>query len=372
MTDFDAPSPSAPCPKGRQIRPVRVGSALIWLMLTLVPLSAVVSLAVDWGHVQMVRSQMQNSADDVALGVLDAYIRGGWSAANAAAVSCPADNPIAAGAGITPTITVVGGTWTAATRSFAPNVFTGTPAVRVIISCTQANNNAVRLAWGKLIGIGSVDVKVMAIAARDGGETAPVSIPSRANLHLSGMPNGTTTSWGDDIGDATPYQVTSIPVTPGEWISFTNFSGTSSILPGQCGYYGAAGNPAMPLNHGENWNGSPNNPGPENGIADAVIPASAVTGLFLSDDVPSTNSPPAIVDWTQPSQANKAAYHAIEPQQPFMIGNGMTSGGAVKKFRVPQGATRMFLSVWDGVQQNNNGGTVNGTVQVRYYAKLVR
>ncbi|HEX8323665.1 MAG TPA: pilus assembly protein TadG-related protein [Tepidisphaeraceae bacterium] len=351
----------------------RLGSAMIWAMVFLVPLTGIISLAVDWGYTQMVRSQMQNSADNIALGVIDAYIRNGWNGATSAAAIYPADNRVDSGSSVTPTVVITGGSWTDSTRSFAANVYTGTPAVRVTVTCTKANNNAVRLTCGALIGINTVDVKVTAIAVRAGGETAALAIPSRANLHLAGMPDGTSTAWGDDTADATPYQVTSIPVIPGQWMSFTGFSGNSSIYPaGGLGYYDASGNSAMPLHHGQNWNGSPNSPGPENGIADAIIPASAVTGLFLTDDLPSDNLAPATKDWTQPAVKDQVAFDGIQPQQPFMVGDGLTSGGAVQKFRVPDNATRLFLCIWDGVQQNNNAGTVSGNVQCRYYPKLVR
>lgn len=337
----------------------------------LVALTAIVSLGVDWGHILTVRSQMQASADDIALGVMDAYLRGSWNAAYAAAASTPGDNVIDAGSGLVPTVTVTGGSWNPATRVFTPNVYTGTPAVQAVVTCTRANNNAVKLTWGAMIGMRSVDVKVRAIACEAGGEAVPLAIPSKANLYLSGMPSSTVTAWGDDPLDATPYGVTSIPVVPGQWISFSNFSGTSSILPGVVSYADANGLSNLPLHHGQNYNSSPNNPGPEYGIADAVIPASAVTGLFLTDSAPDTSAAPATVDWTQPALAAQTSFADIGVKQPFMIGDGLSSGGQAQRFRVPPGATRLFLSVWDGVQQNNNGGSVSGTIQRRKYAKLV-
>jgi hypothetical protein len=362
------PSRGTACPL-RSARPR--GIAIVWFAFVLVALSAIVSLGVDWGHVQMIRTQMQGSADDIALGVMDAYLRGGWNSAYAAAAVTPTDNAIDSSA-LVPTVTITGGSWNASTRTFSPNVYSGTPAVQVGVTCTNANGNAVKLIWGSMIGVNSVDVRVSAVACQSGGESAALSIPSTANLYLSGMPSSTVTSWGDDFTDATPYGVTSIPVVAGQWISFSNASGSTSILPGSVPYAGPDGLSSMPLHHGQNWNSSPNNPGPEYGIADAVIPASAITGLFLTDSAPDASAAPATVDWTLPAVAAQTSFADIGVKQPFMIGDGLSSGGQVQRFRVPAGATRLFLSVWDGVQQNNNGGSVSATIQRKIYPKLVR
>jgi hypothetical protein len=156
-------------------------------------------------------------------------------------------------------------------------------------------------------------------------------------------------------------------------MSFTNFSGTTSIVPtAGVGYYDAEGNAAMPLHHGQNYNSVPNNPGPENGIADACMPASSVAGLFLTDAVPSDSAAPAAVDWTAPSQKDQPAYSDLNVQQPFLIGDGKTTTGTVQRFRVPPGATRFYMAVWDGVCQNNNAGTIAATVTCKPYARLVK
>lgn len=341
-------------------------------MVLLVPLSAIISLAVDWGHVQLVRSQMQDAADSIALGVMDAYISSGWTAATNAAVTYPSDNTVDPGSGVAPTVVVTGGSWNATTRSFTANVYTGTPAVCVVVSRTKAKGNALRIVWGSLIGINTVDSTVTAVAVLAGGNSGAFMVPSTANPYLAGMPPATTTIWGDNAATAAAYQVVCVPVVPGQWLSFSNFSGTSSILPGIVSSSDAAGNASLPLHHGQNYNSIPNQPGPENGIADAVLPADAVTGTFLGDDAPDQSAPPATVDWTQPAQANQPSYNHLSTKAPFLIGNGTTGSGVVKKFQVPPGATRLFLSVWDGVQQNNNSGSIAGSIQVRQYAKLVK
>jgi len=55
-----------------------------------------------------------------------------------------------------------------------------------------------------------------------------------------------------------------------------------------------------------------------------------------------------------------------------MIGTGVTTGGAVRQFQVPAGATRLYLGLWNGFDYANNGGTIKGTVTVQPYVQLVQ
>lgn len=59
-------------------------------------------------------------------------------------------------------------------------------------------------------------------------------------------------------------------------------------------------------------------------------------------------------------------------QAPFLIGDGLTSGGTVKRFQVPPGATRLFLSAWDGVVQSNNSGSFTATINLKRSVRLVK
>ena len=62
----------------------------------------------------------------------------------------------------------------------------------------------------------------------------------------------------------------------------------------------------------------------------------------------------------------------MEIKAPFYIGTGVTSGGVVQKFIVPPGATRFYVAAWDGLQFNNNGGSISGSVTVNRGARIVR
>ena len=44
----------------------------------------------------------------------------------------------------------------------------------------------------------------------------------------------------------------------------------------------------------------------------------------------------------------------------------------VKTFTVPHGATRLFLGIWDGVEYNNNSGSLSATVNVQHEILIVQ
>ncbi len=191
------------------------------------------------------------------------------------------------------------------------------------------------------------------------------------------MPTGSTTAgYGDNTSNAAPYQVpSSIPVVPGTYITVTNTSGTSSIVPGTVTATGPAGNSSIILHHGAELQLQPRPVGyayPENGIGDATMPADALMGVFLTANAPNQATAPAAVDWTDAAHANQATYTDLQNQAPFMIGTGQTTGGTTQQFLVPPGATRLFLGVWDGIQYSNNSGTLTGTVSVKQKVMLVQ
>jgi Flp pilus assembly protein TadG len=355
----------------------RRGSILIMLAFLMVMFMAICTLAVDYGHIQLVKSEMQRTADAVARGYMEYYITQSESYANSNGTSLysNANNPMDSLSGVSPTVSITWGFWTTS-NTFSTSSSTGAiPAVQVTVTRTAANNNAVPLFWGGALGVLSCDVHATAVAAEGGGQTTPVTIPSTASLYLAGMPSGSTATGGDDTSNAAAYQVPSIPVTPGTWISFTNITGTTCVSPGGTPNSGPAGLSSYPCYCGQSWNNSPDSPTTQNGIADAYIDDSATTGLFLGANAPNTTTAPSTtVDWTQTSQNNQATYSNLTTQQPFMIGTGSTTGSTVtvKQFLVPPGATRLFLGIWDGYEYNNNTGSLSGTVTVQHYVEMVQ
>jgi Putative Tad-like Flp pilus-assembly len=352
----------------------RRGLALIYSVLAMFVLVGICSLAVDYGRVQLIKSEMQRCADATARGYMTYYNLNGkaYADSHVAQLYASSHNPVDSGSGISPTVTVLYGSWNLAANKFV-NGAGGIPAVKVTVTRTAANSNSVPVTWGGLLGTTSIDVHATAVAALMPGQSAPLSIPATADLYFAGMPAYTTDSWGDNFANNSPYQMSAVTVTPGTYITFTNLSGTSSVVPGSVAFTGPAGNWGDIVNHGENWDYSFNNPGPQNGIADARMPEDAMVGLFLTNTEPDLNTAPAgQVDWTTFPMANQATYSNIVVQQPFMIGSGQTSGGVTQQFLVPPGATRLFLGVWDGVDYANNSGSLAGTVTTQSYVELMQ
>jgi hypothetical protein len=188
------------------------------------------------------------------------------------------------------------------------------------------------------------------------------------------MPSSTTNQFGDTMTAQGPYQM-SIPVVPGTYMTFTNVAGTSTVVDGTEAYQGPNGwttTTADAIEHGESYDGTMESPGPENGIANAIMPDSSFMGLFLNANAPNAiTASSTVVNWTQSSVVNQNTFTNLSIQQPFFIGDG-TNGTTVKTFQVPAGATRLFLGVWDGAEYNNNAGTLTGTVTVNPYVSLVQ
>jgi hypothetical protein len=152
-------------------------------MLALIPLAGVLSLAVDYGRAQLVKSELQAAADAAAryaaTGVAD-----GTAVAKAQAVAAEnfADNR---------SITALSsdvelGRWDTASGSFVAN---GTPtdAVRVTLRRTQARGTAVPLVFGSLVGRGSVDVVARSVAMAAGsGPAVPYDVIGLDSVNMSG------------------------------------------------------------------------------------------------------------------------------------------------------------------------------------------
>lgn len=347
------------------------------MVVIMVALVGVASLAVDYGHVQLVKTQLHRAADATAHDYILLYNLDGKTYANANAPSAYSStiNPVYTGTG-PPTYTVTWGYWNATTATFSTTAGTGPVAVQVAASCTAANGNGVPLLFGSIVGQRTCNVNVTAVAAVSGSNTVSTSVNvlATANPYFAGMPAGTTNAYGDTTSANGAISVTGIPVSPGTYMTFTGFTGTTSVVPGTVPYVGPSGQvlgPAAAIEHGQDYDGTEMSPGPENGIGDAIMPDDALMGVFLGPNAPDTNPAPAEVDWTQPAQANQSIYSNIQLQQPFMIGNGL-NGLTTKQFEVPPGATQLFIGVWDGVQYNNNGGSLTGTITVQPSVTIVQ
>ena len=131
--------------RGHPPRPLRRGTTIIYGYIVLLGLFAVASLAVDFGHVQVVKTQLQRCTDVTARGCVENYLRRGLTSAQAAGPGLAAANPVDAGFGIPATVTVTWGYWDAGTNTFVATA--GTPvAVKVDAKRTRTTGNSVPLA----------------------------------------------------------------------------------------------------------------------------------------------------------------------------------------------------------------------------------
>lgn len=140
----------------------RRGSALVYLMLILAVLTAFASLAVDWGRVQLAKSELETAADAAGRAACAALSDGDVAAAKRAAVAAAAANSCD-GAPVTldPDNDLTFGSWDATGRTFSPTPASGLPtpnAVRVTLGRTASRGNPIPMAFGSLLGLTSRDV----------------------------------------------------------------------------------------------------------------------------------------------------------------------------------------------------------------------
>jgi hypothetical protein len=342
-------------------------------MLALPALLGICSLAVDFGYVCYDSFQLQQIADACAHDNIVNYAVYGTTA-KAQSHTSTTKNKIFTMNGVTPAVTITWGYWDSYNQVFSTTAGTGTTiAVQVTATCTKANSNPVALMFASIIGQQSLDISASAVAT-DIYSSSTTPVPSTSNPYLAGMPSTTVTSFGDTVSANGATQA-SIPVVPGSWISFSSITGTTSVTYPSMPYYGpggSTGSNGTAIQHGENWDGTMMGVTTENGIANAIMPDSAFMGVFLDNNEPDSEpTPSAIVDWTQSANSNQNSYSDLSLKSPFLIGNGL-NGSTVKTFQVPPGATRLFLGVWDGVQYDNNSGSLTGTVTVQHQVMIVQ
>lgn len=191
--------------------------------------------------------------------------------------------------------------------------------------------------------LGTVAICVLAFG---GGRTTygqHTTIPGTGNLWLAGMPSGTIADGGDVVPTNSPVVINFGAADHGAYIEFANASGL--------------------VRHGDTPEYPPEGAtsgifckriGAEHGKSDLCAPICAIIGVFLDDAMPTTPVPPRLEFNTVASRN----FATLSPslKQPFFIGNGQTDAGQTQRFMVPVGATRLFLSVMDSYEWNNNSG----------------
>ncbi|GIW77494.1 MAG: hypothetical protein KatS3mg104_2557 [Phycisphaerae bacterium] len=398
----------------------RRGSVIIYATFATFAIVGFTALAVDWGRVQLTRSELQAAADAAAryaaAGLHNTI--GGVSAARMNASAVVAQNK-ADGRAITfdPDQDMEVGIWNASTRTFIPsNDLYSVNAVRVTLKCDQDRQSAVPMTFLSILGQPYANVTATSIAAIDysgvsggaGMGRFEYYIPATSNPWLAGAPPGTVANLGNPARNpdyaGTPFidpgnqknpvntllgvgSSSSEGANTSNWAAWGDYAskksspitaGGISIIPGSTitfdGVNGGANNFSSTTVYDADGNTGwiiGNYKGNENGIANIKAPINCVIGVFLDDDVPPNNSYPPTLDFSTASSRNFAS---LKPQlrQPFFIGDGRTSTGEVQQFVVPQGATRLFLGTMDGWEWSNNVGGFNVTAHMTGRIMTVR
>jgi len=189
----------------RRVGQFRRGLALVYVTVAMIAMLAVGSLALDYAHVQNVKTELRRCADAAARAAIQA-IPSGITATQNAAVSVAASN-LADGSAVVLDPATTGanadiefGTWSAAGRTFT--VLSGAArstanAIRVTTRRTTARSTAVQLTLASMVGVSSCDVSAVAVAlttSRDPGITGINSIAIHQSLFVASYNSSTTTS----------------------------------------------------------------------------------------------------------------------------------------------------------------------------------
>jgi Flp pilus assembly protein TadG len=377
----------------------RRGAVLLYSLYLMIIMMAILSLAVDFGRCQMIKTELQRTADAMAHAALEQYIVTGSvpstgtlesNFANNTAGSSLA-NPIDYLSGVTPTITVTWGWWKTSTKTFTANASMSPTAgyqqaIKIVVSRSAANGNAVPLTFpmpsGKNWIHTSVDIWASSIAMLNPPVQTSESVSALYNPWLAGMPVGSTLSYGtstpgNDLTDEVTTNASTndgppltMDVVPGTVLTFTNVSGDTSHDP-------QMGNIDGPDGEGSPWTHMQDSPdgnhnGEENNIQTLTAPLDSLVGVFLGGSIGSAptaaNAPSVYNDYMTQDDST------IQVQEPFYIGDGTpySNPNVTAQFVVPKGATQLFLGTMDGYQWNNNAGAYSVTITQEPTISLVQ
>ena len=341
----------------------RRGISILYTMFMLFVLSGFASLAVDWGRVQMVKTQLQRATEAAArFGAVG--LENGAAPAVANALAAASENS-ADGSPVVldPNQDIQIGNWDSVHREFTPvygSAQDSANAISVTARRTAANGQSIALVFGKTIGQSTCDVTVSSIAMINRGNVANHNVPATSNPWLAGSPSGTIANpnnphanpdYAGNPGQS-PVATNGISVQPGKSITFdTVVGGANNFQTSQV--FTADGNTGWITD---------NLVGAENGKGDVYAPINALMAVFLGPGDPANDgTPPPTLDF---STQQSRDFKNLSPQlrQVFFVGDGRRDNGSVQQFVIPQGATRMFIGTMDQFEWNNNVGSYDVTI----------
>lgn len=359
----------------------RRGSVLFYSIVSMVALCAIISLAVDYGRVEVARTQLQAAADAAARYAVTGVKHeiGNVNACEGMARAILRENKVDANYLSDSQATVEYGEWNTGSRKFKnKNETNNRNAVKVTVQCRSFDNTAIPLLWGTLIGRTKQELTASAVAMLDDSSLAMEDdnyqqryVPATSNLWLAGKSSGTAASVGNPHNNpdyagsgSTPRQspvyFQGLSVRPGSTLTFDGINGGANNLSSST-LYGGDGNSGNVV---ENLTGA------EHGKSNIKSPINSVIAVFLNDNAPGGSAPTSLDFSTQSSRD----FTTLSPQlsQVFFIGDGRRDNGDIQQFVIPAGATRLFVGTMDAYEWNNNIGGFTVTVTTAPKVKLVQ
>ncbi|QOV91820.1 pilus assembly protein TadG-related protein [Humisphaera borealis] len=324
---------------------------LIYVTFAMPVLLAIASLAVDWGHVVLVKTELSRLSDAAARAAAGQMDNGAIAARNAAKLVAQY-NPID---GATFTLTdddIVFGTWSAGVFSAVPDdSFSSATAVRITAARSTARSSPIPMFFAGSVGQGPIEVTCSTVATRgSASNTGTATVTGKANVWFAGLPSNATCAKGGYVDTNTncpAVQFNGFPISSGSSLQLSATGSLSNVPTG-----------GSPLDGGS-WtaDNQTNNLG---GKSNATLPANALIGVFLSNDDPTATPAPPDLNF---SSAGSRNYTSLSPllKQVFFIGDGKANG-VQQTIVAPNGATRLFFGSYDNYGWSNNSGSATITV----------
>lgn len=171
----------------------------------IVVLLGLASLAVDWGRTQLLKTELQRSADAAALAAIPNLGNSATLYSDAqtlAAINLADGTPVE----LRGSADVEIGVWNAATRAFNVASNPNAPAnnaVRVTARRTRARGNALELPFGSMVGMPRIDVSAVSIATMGSKSfNFPAGFDALSDLSFNGVAalNGTALRLTSTVG----------------------------------------------------------------------------------------------------------------------------------------------------------------------------
>jgi Flp pilus assembly protein TadG len=355
----------------------RRGQTLILATACMTVMLGFLSLAVDFGRINVAKSELQSVTDAATRSAAQTMrsLSAGKSAASASAAALFAASKVD---GATPTFDpntdLTLGLWDPATKLFIPaTVQEGANAIKINAKVTIGGADRPFAFLSAIRGSMVVDVECVAMVS---GTKAQTYVSGNGNPWLAGMPAGSKTdnlrpespSLHDHAGSS-PNAVNSpgminlseSNIFSGQVILFDTVTGTANNVRSSVGF-SPDGNLGFVVSLGTasadnsaSWSRS------VNGLSNVKAPINSMVAVFLNDNAPNTTAAPSNLDF---STADARDYVSLAPQlkQVFFVGDGRRSNGEAQQITVPPGATRMFIGNMDAWQWNDNSGGYNATI----------